>query len=800
VDEWRTDGPLAFEDAMKISDIRFLPPLLSALRDDSLVVFAGAGVSAGEPASLPKFSALAESIAHGTGQTRRPHEPEDVFLGRLQHQGVRVHDVAAGILRNNRYGDTPRSTCLHRDLLRLYPEPGAVRIVTTNFDLLFSDAARTVFPEQPELFKAPALPLGRAFNGIVHVHGCLIRPHEMVLTDADFGRAYLTEGWARRFLVELFRSFTVMFVGYSHDDTVMKYLARALPAHESQRRFALTDKPDGDHWPVLGIEPLSYPRDSDDDHSRLNEGIRGLADYARRGLLEWRHEITEIARRPPSPDEREADIVEEALADTTKAQFFADAATDPGWLDWLDQRGHLAPLFAAAAPPAPHLRLADWMVDRFVFDHPEALFRLIGRHDMDINPLLWYRLAQAIASHTDRPLSNEALSRWVSCLIATAPPRPDMHQLLSLAHRCIRAGQVEPPVEIFDAFAGHGLSLRPPFPEIAQEFADDADLDGDDVEIELAPEENDGAFRELWETDLRPRLDIVAEAVLTIAVARLAARHRTLFAWQKADPAWDPESFGRHAVEPHEQDHGYDHVDVLIDAARDCLEWLAGNHPEAAAGWCVQLARSQTPLLRRLGVHALSMRNDLSACQKLDWLFANVDLHDELAHHELFRIMRELYPQADPERRERTLDIIRAFRWPDDEEEQKTRLAARHQFDWLHWLHDADPDCAPTKAALDDIRDQYPEFTPQDHPDLTHWSDTRFGPEHPWSVEELLSRPATEWLDDLLSFCPESPIGPDRYDAISAVAVAAKRGFRWGAGLAVALAVSGRRLSAGISG
>ena len=40
----------------------------------------------------------------------------------------------------------------------------------------------------------------------------------MVLTDADFGRAYLTEGWARRFLVELFRSFTVLFVGYSHND------------------------------------------------------------------------------------------------------------------------------------------------------------------------------------------------------------------------------------------------------------------------------------------------------------------------------------------------------------------------------------------------------------------------------------------------------------------------------------------------------------------------------------------------------------------------------------------------------
>ena len=40
----------------------------------------------------------------------------------------------------------------------------------------------------------------------------------MVLTDKDFGRAYLTEGWARRFIQDLFLKFTVLFVGYSHND------------------------------------------------------------------------------------------------------------------------------------------------------------------------------------------------------------------------------------------------------------------------------------------------------------------------------------------------------------------------------------------------------------------------------------------------------------------------------------------------------------------------------------------------------------------------------------------------------
>ena len=111
---------------------------------------------------------------------------------------------AARLIQTNRYGSVPSPTGLHRDLVRLYPETDKVRIVTTNFDLLFDAAARDLFTKKPDLFKSPALPLGREFYGIVHVHGCLDRPQGMVLTDADLGRAYLTDGWASRFLVELF--------------------------------------------------------------------------------------------------------------------------------------------------------------------------------------------------------------------------------------------------------------------------------------------------------------------------------------------------------------------------------------------------------------------------------------------------------------------------------------------------------------------------------------------------------------------------------------------------------------------
>ena len=306
---------------MTDSDIRFPETLRSALRNGELVVFAGAGVSMGSPACLPNFTTLANAIAKGSSETRLDGETDDAFLGRLHKSGVHVHDRAVRLLQTNRCGNPPSPTGLHRDLVRLYPEPDKVRIVTTNFDLLFDAAARGVFAAQPDLFRAPALPLGREFNGIVHVHGCLDRPRGMVLTDADFGRAYLTDGWASRFLVELFHSTTVLFVGYSHDDTVTKYLARALPESAAGRRFILTDEADDNRWSVLGIEPLYFPKR---DYDRLNVAIHDLADYARRGLLDWRHEITEIARRPPSPDASEAETIREALADPTKVRFFTE--------------------------------------------------------------------------------------------------------------------------------------------------------------------------------------------------------------------------------------------------------------------------------------------------------------------------------------------------------------------------------------------------------------------------------------------------------------------------------------------
>ena len=157
---------------MKIAGIDFPSPLLSALRNGELVVFAGAGVSMGKPACLPSFKELADKIAQGTGEVLQKGESEDRFLGRLHDKGVKVHERAVRELSRN----NPKPTALHKNLLRLHQKSEQVRVVTTNFDLLFEEAAQDIFGTVPKVSQAPELPQARDFYGIAHIHGDLNHP------------------------------------------------------------------------------------------------------------------------------------------------------------------------------------------------------------------------------------------------------------------------------------------------------------------------------------------------------------------------------------------------------------------------------------------------------------------------------------------------------------------------------------------------------------------------------------------------------------------------------------------------
>ena len=774
------------EPTIVISGIRFPKQIIDSLSRGNLVVFAGAGVSAGTPACLPDFGELAKAIAQGSGEKIGDDEPEDQFLGRLEHRGLNVHQRTKEEILDR----DPKPTALHNELLRLFGDQSSVRLVTTNFDMLFEDAAVKLFESPPEVFSAPALPLGNKFSGIIHMHGSIEREQDIVLTDSDFGRAYLIEGWARRFLVEMFRSYTVLFVGYSHNDTVMKYLARALPTET--KRFALTPELEVNRWRILNILPIAYSIPASNEHGALNRGISGLVTHVNRGVFDWQRVITEIASRPPQDDEETSDLIRDVLSGPSRVHFFTKVARHPEWIAWLDEHHLLDSLFEAGSGILSEVegRLATWLAERFAFNYSDNLMHLLVKHNLYMQPAFWSTLARTIGLEKEQALDNDTLSRWVSLLLASAPPM-NQHpwtssELSFLGERCADADLPHSLIEIFAHMASIDLTIRSLRP-----FMSADDLSGSSP---LVPTVETGVdyydLNELWTGKLKPRIEDFAETLIDVAVQALKNQYKVLLAWQAANPSWDAASFRRSAIEPHEQNMLTEPTDALIDVARDCLENLTSKRPNVASHWCEILARNEAHLLRRLAVHVLPLRDDLSADEKAEWLLDRIGLHEVSNRHETYRAMRSIYPGTSCETRSKIINEIQSFEWPNSDVEDGDGQAAYVQFKWVHWLLQSSPECDLLMRSLEDIQKQHPEFRPPEHPEFTSYTseDMYVAPQSPWSPSELLARPARAWLDDLLSFQDEWPAGANREGLVGAIEEAATQQDQWGVDLAEGLA------------
>lgn len=767
----------------RIGAIEFDDRILDALRDDRLAIFAGAGVSMGPPSNLPSFWKLTCEIAQGTGLN--PGEPLDRFLGQLKHRGVSVHERAAHLLSPQ--DSTPK--LLHGDLLRLFQSKDRVRLVTTNFDLHFEAAAEALFGACPYIYRAPALPLGYDFVGIVHIHGALPRTSELVLTDSDFGRAYLTEGWARRFLVDAFRRYTILFVGYSHNDVVMNYLARALPADGVAGRFALTE--DDGNWDLLGITPVRFKKgEGPDPYQELCDGVHRLADRVSRGALAWQSRLTELGERPPPADIEAISEIEQALRQLHTTRFLTNVVRDPEWLTWLDSRRHLDVLFSSDELDERDTHLASWIAEHFAISHAETMFEILSSHGLKLNPVFWMRIGREIGLSRQKSISDSHLKRWISILLSSMPPHLDEHICTWLAERCASQACVGLALNIFLAMSGHRLQIKPCVNWTGEEDKDRSR--GLDAECVLLAEH--WCLNEVWQNSLRPGLEKVAQPLLSGIASRLEEMHRDLMTWDKASRDWDPVCYGRSAIESHEQDAYPTAIDVIVDAARDSLEWLRTTSLASHAAWIDRLVTSDAPMLRRLAIQASITQQGLSPEQRLQWLLKNTDLHCLMEHHEIHNAVAASYKIAGEATREAVVAAIRAHTLPSSGDWSAEMRTERSHFDWLGWLVQTRPDCEIANAALAPIQEKYPDWRLSEHPELTHWSGSVawVGAESPLTAEQLLGIDLDDHIEELLTFKGSREFGADRGGLLTAIRDACKQRHVWG--LKIASVLSARSL------
>ncbi|WP_262373054.1 SIR2 family protein [Pseudomonas prosekii] len=309
-------------------------------------------------------------------------------------------------------------------------QSGVPQIVTTNFDLLF-EAGQGGGPL--DWYVPPAFPdlnFGSKIEGITYLHGRLVGvdsdTHPYVLSSADFGRAYLSEGWATNFIRHLLERHTVVLVGYQAEDPPVKYLLQGLN-HDGQydrSRLYAFDRglPEGIEakWRDRGVTAIAYS-----DHSDLWKSMEAWAERAD-DPRRWRASIIAQCQQDPkalAPYERGQ--VAHVLRTVQGARLFSEAnpTPHPEWVCVMDahvrsaERSRDYGSDAERFNPSVAYGLDDDLSDISDEDRKQGVSNdnLLVWRDEDDNPHEFHRLGGRQAEGFEAtPIRLGHLINWVS--------------------------------------------------------------------------------------------------------------------------------------------------------------------------------------------------------------------------------------------------------------------------------------------------------------------------------------------------------------------------------------------------
>jgi len=441
-----------------------IPEFLLQERDKGNVVFfCGAGVSF--PAGLPGFLGLTESVLKKLGAT------EVAPASRLFSQakefgdaGPSLDQVFSAIFQKypheavlaelNLLLKTPRNapTHTHQTVLKLSKSAaGTPQIVTTNFDLLFEKASK----RKIHTYVPPALPdigSGQSIDGLVYLHGRLkpkdptsATENRLIISSADFGRAYLAEAWATRFVRELLRNYVIVLLGYRAGDPPVKYLLEGLHARNDGQTLPIYAFDEGSqaqveqNWVHRGVTPIPYER-QDTSHSGLWETLELWAKQVEDPDT-WDKSVIRLAQRKPhemNPFQRGQ--VATFVRSKHGSQLFAaaDPLPPPHWIAVFDRylrcpkrdkRDGIANATGSAAGGQTGLRLDRDpnydLVDHRIAPDPEDLLSSVSsdRIDKTTSRLVGYqdgyygRLPSRLFDLTswfERQMNSPILLWWVA--------------------------------------------------------------------------------------------------------------------------------------------------------------------------------------------------------------------------------------------------------------------------------------------------------------------------------------------------------------------------------------------------
>lgn len=337
-----------------------IPEDLLVARDEGRVIFfCGAGVSRAR-AGLSDFFGLAESVIEALGVPPDRPAAEILKLARDLHArtsegGLISADRVFGLLeREFLVRDIEGAVAqalkpsidadlsAHRILLDLAKTTtGQVQLVTTNFDRLFSECDSSL-----KIWSPPHLPnpsRSREMNGVIHLHGYANEDYSgaeeggFVLSSSEFGRAYLSDGWATEFFRDILSRYVVAFVGYTADDPPVQYLLEALNRNAGTLgmvyafQSGIEDEASA-KWRHKGVQAIPY---SDSDrHRALWETLEAWSVRAKNPEVWMKSTVAMALRGPGSLEPYQRGQVAHVVSTLDGMRFFAER-TPPPPAEWL---------------------------------------------------------------------------------------------------------------------------------------------------------------------------------------------------------------------------------------------------------------------------------------------------------------------------------------------------------------------------------------------------------------------------------------------------------------------------------
>jgi hypothetical protein len=767
--------------------------VLEAQEQGRLVIFAGAGVSMGDPSNLPSFVELAEYIAgsHPLAATFSSRETRlDRFLGELSRSKVDVQSLCRAKISDSK----SRPTELHRSLVDLFSKPEHVRIVTTNFDNHF----RVALGERgwkTDCYYAPALPLGHQFSGLVYLHGWIERPEPLVLTDEEFGRAYLTEGWAREFLQRLFAEFTTLFVGYSHNDIPVEYLARGMSGKSIAPSFALTAAGEAHQWGSLGIREVTFEKTQDPNpFKNLYAGVKKWSEFSRQQPTDIAERIKAIVCAPENlaPDKSQSSLLRRCLEREDSCHFFTREAKGWHWVKWLHEQGLLPDLFDRSRRELakPQADLTFWLAGALLAEESDEGLLLVEKHHGLIGRHLWSALCRGLWLNESVKWSSPLIHKWVLVLAETCPP-DSMGELSHLLRIVAKAAPHTLGMVLLRRLTDLRIVVSKGFDFASLLKGGDTVESKDKAEFEVAVAGEVHELDRVWEDCFKPRLPELRESLLLLLENRLREAHELYRAAERSDATHDPCCHRGRIYERDAYRTGRG-LNLVLDLFLDVLE------ESAKQGWSLSEPRlagwlaSEVPVLVRVGLYRLHLSDGIPKARKVELVRQHQLVHPAVfgATHESWLVLSDCYTALDAAAKQALWQAINqgpSEKRPDDVAQEAWQEWRQRQIDRLTWfLATKNKECSEAALALAALKQREPNFRGHEGMDQVFFGGGQVteGPRTPKSATDLLSASPGSQIEWLLSYQGgKAPFEESREGLLHAVGAACAQNHAWGVSL-----------------